>query len=127
VLRPVGGVLVHTNHFLDERLSAGEKPGLYDPDSQLRLGVLLERTALEPLPTSAAELVPYLLSDPDDAAQLCCIPPPGATLGDRWATLATVTMDAAARTMTVSAGSPAEVGTAETVALVASAGRGARR
>lgn len=122
VLRPVDGVLVHTNHFLDERLSEGEKPGLYDPDSQLRLNVLLERTALAPLPPSAAALVPYLLSDPDDAAQLCCIPPPGSTLGDRWATLATVTMDAAARTMTVSAGSPVEVGTAQTVPLVASAG-----
>lgn len=106
VVQPNHGVLLHTNHFLDPRLGQGEKPGLYDPDSQLRLGVLAERAAVGALPTVASELVPYLVSRPGDVADLCCVPAPGATLGDRWATLATVTLDALARTMTVSAGSP---------------------
>jgi isopenicillin-N N-acyltransferase-like protein len=106
VVRPRNGVLLHTNHFLDPRLGEGEKPGLYDPDSQLRLGVLAERAAAGPLPTVASKLVPYLVSRPGDEAELCCVPAPGGPLGDRWATLATVSLDALARTMTVSAGSP---------------------
>ncbi len=108
VLEPQKGALLHTNHFLTEHLGEGEKPGLYDPDSQLRYAVLLERVAQEPLPTSAAELIPYLVSQPGDEAQLCCVPAPGAVFGDRWATLATVTLDSAAREMTVAAGTPLE-------------------
>lgn len=106
VVRPQNGVLLHTNHFLDPILGRGEKPGLYDPDSQLRLGVLAERVASRPVPTTAAHLVPFLVSRPGDVAELCCLPAEGTTLGDRWATLATITLDSLARTMTVSAGSP---------------------
>ncbi|QAV70953.1 penicillin acyltransferase [Salinibacterium sp. UTAS2018] len=119
VLQPVDGVLVHTNHFVDPVLSKGEKLGLYDPDTQARYDVLVERVAANPLPAVARDLLPYLLSEPGDAAQLCCVPAPGAVFGDRWATLATVTLDAVARTMTVSAGSPKDVGTAATVQLMA--------
>lgn len=119
LLTPSDGVLLHTNHFLDPRLSRGEKPGLYDPDSQLRYNVLAERAARAPLPTTPGHLVPYLVSQPGDAAQLCCIPSPDSTLGDRWATLATITLDAAARTMTVSAGSPLEVTDTSPTRLVA--------
>ena len=111
VLTPKDGVLLHTNHFLDPRLSAGEKPGAYDPDAQLRFDVLRARAARAPLPTTAVDLVPYLVSRPGDAAQLCCVPAPGSVLGDRWATLATVSIDAAARIMRVNAGSPADPGT----------------
>jgi isopenicillin-N N-acyltransferase-like protein len=117
VVEPSDDVLLHTNHFLDDELSRGEKPGLYDPDSQLRYGVLAERAARAVLPTVASELVPYLVSYPGDAAELCCVPTPGATLGNRWATLATITVDAAARAMTVSVGSPAEAPRAEVTRL----------
>lgn len=110
VISPLDGVLLHTNHFLEPRLSAGEKPGAYDPDSQLRFDVLAERAARAPLPTAAHDLVPYLISQPGDAAQLCCAPAPGSILGDRWATLATVSIDAAAQLMRVAAGSPADHG-----------------
>ena len=106
VVQPNNGVLLHTNHFLDPQLGEGEKPGLYDPDSQLRLGLLADRAAAGLLPTVATDLVQYLVSRPGDMAELCCVPAPGATLGDRWATLATITLDAFAHTMTVSAGSP---------------------
>lgn len=115
-LSPVGaavveaheGTLLHTNHFLDARLSAGEKQGIYDPDSQLRYAVLEKRAARGPLPDSDGLLVDYLMSHPGDEAELCCVPAPGATLGDRWATLATITMTSAARTMAVAAGTPLE-------------------
>lgn len=121
VLEPQDGVLLHTNHFLTERLGLGEKPGLYDPDSQLRYAVLLERVAAEPVPTTAAGLIPYLVSQPGDEAQLCCVPAPDAVFGDRWATLATVTLDAAAREMTVAAGSPIDALSGEPVRLIAGA------
>lgn len=117
VITPTDGVLLHTNHFLDPRLGQGEKPGLYDPDSQLRLAVLTERAARAPLPAEALALVDYLVSQPGDAAALCCVPEPGAVLGNRWATLATITLDPQARTMTVSAGSPADVADTEVVRL----------
>lgn len=119
VLQPQDDVLLHTNHFLDARLGEGEKLGLYDPDSQLRHDVLADRVAAAPLPTAARDLIPYLVSQPGDAAQLCCVPAPGARLGDRWATLATITLDAGARAMTVSAGSPLDATDERTRRLVA--------
>lgn len=109
VIRPTDGVLLHTNHFVEPRLSAGEKVGVYDPDSQLRYAVLTDRVALEPLPQEAQALIPYLFSYPGDEAELCCVPAEGAVLGQRWATLATVVMDSATRSMSVSPGSPLEV------------------
>ncbi|WP_111720241.1 C45 family peptidase [Homoserinimonas sp. OAct 916] len=123
VLRPRDGVLLHTNHFLDARLAAGEKPGMYEPDSQHRLDVLAARVASATMPVATAELVPYLLSAPGDVAQLCCVPAPGAVFGDRWATLATIELDAEAHAMTVTAGSPVDVvAGAESVRLVAQSG-----
>lgn len=112
ILEPSSGVLLHTNHFLEQRLSEGEKVGVYDPDSQLRYGVLTERVARGPLPDDALGLLPYLFSYPGDEAELCCVPAEGAVLGQRWATLATVAMDSSVRVMSVSAGSPL-VATAE--------------
>lgn len=120
VLRPEGGVLLHTNHFIDPRLAAGEKAGLYEPDSQHRLAALVERVERSGLPATTAEIVPYLLSEPGDPGQLCCVPAPDAVFGDRWQTLATIELDAAARSMTVTAGSPVDVRDgAESVRLIA--------
>lgn len=120
VITPTDGVLLHTNHFLDPQLSVDEKSGIYDPDSQLRLGVLTERVSKGTLPAEADALVPYLVSHPGDVAALCCVPDPAAVFGDRWATLATVTIDAGARTMTVTRGTPAEVSHRGAVVLAAS-------
>ncbi|CAO1649306.1 C45 family peptidase [Salinibacterium sp. NYA9b] len=119
VLEPTDGVLIHTNHFVDPELSKGEKLGLYDPDTQARYDVLTERAAAAPLPTTASALIPYLFSEPGDAAQLCCVPAIGAVFGDRWATLATITLDAAARAITVSPGSPKDATAETTIRLVA--------
>lgn len=122
VLEPHDGVLLHTNHFLDTQLSEGEKPGLYEPDSQNRHAELVTRVEAAQLPVVAEELISYLVSRPGDTAQLCCVPEPGAVFGDRWATLATITMDAAAHAMTVAAGSPVDaLATGEFMRLVASA------
>ena len=108
VIRPANGTLLHTNHFLDARLSNGEKRGIYDPDSQLRYGVLENRAAAGPLPDRDGALAEYLVSYPGDQAELCCVPAPGARLGERWATLATITMDSSARSLSVAAGTPLE-------------------
>ena len=109
VVTPRNGTLLHTNHFLDARLSVGEKRGVYDPDSQLRYAVLQERAARGVLPDCDGDLVDYLVSYPGDDAELCCVPSPGATLGQRWATLATITMDSSKRSMSVAPGTPLEV------------------
>lgn len=116
-IRPTEDVLLHTNHFLEQRLSDGEKSGVYDPDSQLRYGVLVDRAARGPLPRDAQDLIPYLVSYPGDEAELCCVPAEGAVLGQRWATLATVVMDSAARSMSVSAGSPLDASADSLVTL----------
>ncbi|QYH34648.1 C45 family peptidase [Salinibacterium sp. M195] len=119
VLLPTNGVLIHTNHFVDPKLSQGEKLGLYDPDTQARYDVLVDRAAAHPLPSAAIDLIPYLLSEPGDEAQLCCVPAIGAVFGDRWMTLATITLDATARAITVSRGSPRDASTAESTRMVA--------
>jgi isopenicillin-N N-acyltransferase-like protein len=130
VVHPTDGILLHTNHFLNPALARGEKPGLYDPDSQLRLRMLVERTRdRSTVSEDAVGLVPLLVSHPGDPADLCCVPVPGATLGDRWATLATVSLDVANRRLTVSAGSPVEAQSASRISLQAAEflkGRGLR-
>lgn len=124
LIEPHDGVLLHTNHFIDPSLSAGEKKGLYDPDSQLRLAELQSRVTMRRVPSSteegaAALLIDYLVSEPGAEAQLCCVPDPGAVFGDRWATLATVRIDAARRSLSVSADSPRDVSDRETIVLTA--------
>ena len=117
VIQPVDSVLLHTNHFLTEALAVGEKAGLYDPDSQLRLAELRARVAAKPLPADPEGLIAYLVSQPGDEAELCCRPEDGAVFGQRWATLATVTIDPADRRISVAAGSPADYDPARAVTL----------
>ena len=112
VVRPTPGgtesaSLLHTNHFLDERLAAGEKTELYQPDSQQRIDLLERRCRERFQPESSWDLVDYLCSFPGDGAELCCVPDPTATLGGRWATLATALLQPGERTMRVSPGTPA--------------------
>ena len=105
VLEPHNGMLAHTNHFLNAALAQGEKPGLYDPDSQERYALIESRLNRYPAPTGPDDILQYLYSDPGQAA-ICCVPDPDGVFGDRWATLATVTMENATRTMRVAEGSP---------------------
>ena len=105
VLRPVDGNLPHTNHFLHPTNARGEKPGLYEPDSQDRHALILSRLRANPAPTRADDLLECLHSEPGQP-RLCCVPAPDAVFGDRWATLATVLLEPAERTARVLAGSP---------------------
>jgi isopenicillin-N N-acyltransferase like protein len=116
LIQPENGTLAHTNHFLDERLGAGEKPGLYDPDSQQRLALVESRLA-SGAPGSVEEIVPFLYSGPGEPG-LCCVPAPEAVFGSRWATLATITMENRKREMRVANGTPLDSREQEWVALV---------
>ncbi|NYD78330.1 C45 family autoproteolytic acyltransferase/hydolase [Arthrobacter cupressi] len=119
LIQPENGTLAHTNHFLDPGLAAGEKPGLYDPDSQQRLALVQSRLALldgRPLPDSVEEIVPFLYSGPGEPG-LCCIPAPDAEFGRRWATLATITMENRKREMRVANGTPLDAQGQEWLAL----------
>nr|WP_237439705.1 C45 family peptidase [Amycolatopsis rubida] len=104
-LDPEAGFLVHTNHFLDPVAAAREKRGLFEPDSQLRHALLTTRLQDCPAPAHAVGLVPFLRSEPGEP-KLCCVPDADASFGDRWATLATVVLEPAARTVRIHAGSP---------------------
>jgi isopenicillin-N N-acyltransferase-like protein len=106
VVRPRDGYLLHTNHFLDPRLAAGEKSELYQPDSSQRIDLLERRCSARFAPREPLELVDYLHSAPGDGAELCCVPDPRAPLGQRWATLATVVLQPEDRRMLVAPGTP---------------------
>ncbi|MBB1154876.1 C45 family autoproteolytic acyltransferase/hydolase [Amycolatopsis dendrobii] len=104
-LEPEAGFLVHTNHFLDPDAAAREKRGLFEPDSQLRHAMMTARVRDCPTPAHAVDLVAFLRSEPGEP-KLCCVPDADASFGDRWATLATVLLEPAARTVRIHAGSP---------------------
>ncbi|MFC7446375.1 C45 family autoproteolytic acyltransferase/hydolase [Rhodococcus daqingensis] len=117
-LVPRGGFLPHTNHFLDERNTPFEKPGLYDPDSQERLQLVASRLDRHSAPTEADHLIEFLYSDPGQPP-LCCAPEPGAPFGRRWATLATVLLEPAHRRARVLAGTPLDARRGPWTTLVA--------
>lgn len=100
---PIGddGVLIHTNHFLDPRLAAGERMREEDPGSWDRLETLRRRAGAE-----GADLVAAMLSHEEDGAAVCCHAPHGARLGERYATLATISLDVAGGHLSVRAGGP---------------------
>jgi Acyl-coenzyme A:6-aminopenicillanic acid acyl-transferase len=104
-LRPRDGLLVHTNHFLDPLGADGEKPGVYDPDSQQRHALVSVRLARDGAPADARRLLDHLRSGPGEPP-LCCVPEPGAVFGERWRTLATVVLEPAHRRVRILAGSP---------------------
>jgi isopenicillin-N N-acyltransferase-like protein len=105
VLRPTGGYVAHTNHFLDPRNAEREKQGVYDPDSQQRYELIASRLRHYAVPTEADDLVEFLHSGPGQP-RLCCAPDPGAVFGQRWATLATVLLEPAHRRVRILPGSP---------------------
>jgi isopenicillin-N N-acyltransferase-like protein len=99
-IRPNDGVLLHTNHFLDPELAKGEDNRDEDPESWDRLEALEQR-------------VDELRAAPDLAdvmklhdAPVCCHPEPGAPFGERYATLATISLDVAGGHMRLRAGGP---------------------
>lgn len=102
---PVGGSVIRTNHFLDPVPSAHERAGLDKPDSTARYDLIRSRLDHEPAPGEAADLLPYLFSEPEQP-RLCAVPDMSLALGERWGSLATVLLEPAARTVRVADGTP---------------------
>ncbi|MFM9370602.1 C45 family autoproteolytic acyltransferase/hydolase [Streptomyces sp. Da 82-17] len=106
-LDPEHGTLVRTNHFLTPTPAAREKTWLYQPDSGERYELIRRRLAEYGPPAGPDELVPFLRSGPGEAA-LTCVPDMSLPQGQRWAGLATVVLEPAARTARVLDGTPVD-------------------
>jgi isopenicillin-N N-acyltransferase-like protein len=105
VLPGPDGLLLHTNHFLDPHAAQHEQENQVGPDSYLRLAVLRRRLARR-AGDGPDELVAAMCSHAGGGGALCCHPEPAATLGSRYATLATVALDVRHGALTVRAGGP---------------------
>ncbi|MFJ8431381.1 C45 family autoproteolytic acyltransferase/hydrolase [Kitasatospora sp. NPDC094019] len=105
------GLLVRTNHFLTPVPAAGEKTWLYQPDSGERHDFVRARLArLQSPPATADALARCLVTGPGEPP-VTCLPDPAEPLGRRWASLATVALDPAARTAAILDGTPADLDT----------------
>lgn len=104
VLPGPDGLLVHTNHFLDPHAARHERENQIGPDSYLRLAVLQRRLARR-AGNDPASLLAAMASHSGGGGAVCCHPET-ATLGSRYATLATVSLDVLHGSMTVRAGGP---------------------
>lgn len=111
VLPSERGLLLHTNHFLDPHLAAGDRAPVWGPDSYLRLDVL-RRLMHERLPGDREQLRRMVADHSGGSGSICCHPDDGAGLGERWATLATISLDVRAAELWVRAGGPCD-GSAE--------------
>ncbi|HTT94474.1 MAG TPA: C45 family peptidase [Solirubrobacterales bacterium] len=109
VLPDEAGLLVHTNHFLAPAAAAGDREPTIGPDSLFRLELLRRRAArLRGTRPGAAELLAPFRSHLGRGGAICCHPEPGAGLGDRYMTLATVLVDPLAGRLRVSEGGPCQ-------------------
>ncbi|OKI29225.1 hypothetical protein A6A07_23920 [Streptomyces sp. CB03911] len=100
------GTHLRTNHFLSAVPARGEKTWLYQPDSGERYAFLRDRIARHPV-EQAGDLVVRLVTGPGEPP-VTCVPDMTGPTGRRWASLATVVLDPAARTAHVLDGTPAE-------------------
>lgn len=75
------GYLLHTNHFLDPKLSPGETIGTQDPDTYHRIEALHKRTRPLDAPDRDA-LLQTLTVHLAEGAALCCHAAPTAPLGN---------------------------------------------
>jgi isopenicillin-N N-acyltransferase-like protein len=99
------GYLLHTNHFLAPNLSPGETIGTQDPDTYHRFEALQKRTRPLDAPDRGA-LLQALTVHLAEGAALCCHAAPTAPLGQRWETLATVSLDVTTGHLAVHPGGP---------------------
>jgi len=114
------GVLVHTNHFLEHPGRDGESAVRDAPGTILRLDLARRRMAAMPSGTVSADAVlAAMASHRGGASAMCCHPDPGAALGDRWTTLATVVAEPALRELRVHRGGPCQIAAASTMAAAA--------
>ncbi len=104
------GVLTHTNHVLAEPGRSADTMVREGPDSVLRLDHA-DRAMASLLPGEIDEdaILSALHSHRGGSGAICCHPAENAVFGDRWQTLATVTVEPAARAMTLRRGGPCGV------------------
>ena len=107
VLPSPDGRYIHTNHFLDPHLAAGDEAPRTGPDSYLRLEVLRRRLHNRVI-DEPEDLREILADHSAGAGSVCCHPAEGAQLGDRWATLATVALDVCSGELMVRPGGPCD-------------------
>lgn len=107
------GWLTHTNHFLATELQEGAVPLAGATTSKERLSCLATRTADAAGPQCADDLIAMLATDP--AQELISrVPALDAPWGERAATLVTVRLDPALKTVRMSPGIPQEASKATT-------------
>jgi isopenicillin-N N-acyltransferase-like protein len=105
---PADGVLLHTNHFLDTALAAGERLATERPLTLDRLAHLQTNTdGLAAVDVTAR--VGALLSHGPDGAPVCAHSDPAAALHERWETVATISLDLASASIQVHEGGPCQV------------------
>jgi isopenicillin-N N-acyltransferase-like protein len=105
---PADGVLLHTNHFLDPTLAAGERLAVERPLTYDRLAHLQEH--VEGLAAvDVTERAQTLLSHGPGTAPVCAHPDPEAALHERWETVATIGLDLEGTRMLVHEGGPCRV------------------
>jgi isopenicillin-N N-acyltransferase like protein len=101
------GVLVHTNHFLAEPGRLADTMVRQGPDSVLRLDHA-RRAMGRQVEGEVDEdsLLSALRSHRGGSGAICCHPAATAVFGDRWRTLATVTVEPARRRLTLRRNGP---------------------
>ncbi len=84
--------LLHTNHFLDPGLAAGDRLLRLDPDTAARLSALQERTTVLAA-TEVGERAEAFVHHREQGAALCCHPYGDDPVEGRWQTLVTVALE----------------------------------
>ncbi len=107
---PTDAVLLHTNHFLDPALAAGERLAVERPLTYDRLEHLHEHAG-GLAAVDATARVGAMLSHGPDGAPVCAHPDPAAALHERWETVATISLDLELAGMLVHEGGPCGVTT----------------
>ncbi|MEU8103693.1 C45 family peptidase [Nonomuraea muscovyensis] len=97
-----GGVLLHTNHFLDDGLAVGEDLGTERPGTYARLAHLEERAGElgDPDPTARARAMTAHAPE----AAVCAHPDPDLPFDQRWETIAVISLDLPAGALRVHRG-----------------------
>ncbi|MDX6308996.1 MAG: isopenicillin-N N-acyltransferase like protein [Nocardioidaceae bacterium] len=106
LVEPSDGWLVHTNHFLEPRLAAGERVTEEVTTTFEREDLLRSRVKAVAAPLEVEELAALLCAHDEDGVPVCRHPDGEATLGYRGSTLATVSLDPLRCAAGISAGGP---------------------
>jgi isopenicillin-N N-acyltransferase like protein len=118
------GVLVHTNHFVSDPGRANDRMVREAPDTVLRFDHARRgMRRVSPGSANAEVVLAVMNSHRAGPGAICCHPSAEAALGERWATLATITVDPQLHEMHVVRGGPCGRKVAQPVASEAAAGR----